>query len=582
MLPRRNTLFYGDNLPILRQHIPDESVDLIYLDPPFNSNRNYNVLFKDESGRAADAQIQAFADTWHWGPSAEACFHEITTRSTPAVSSLIAAFRQFLGASQMMAYVTMMTARLAELYRVLKPTGSLYLHCDPTASHYLKLVLDAIFGLATFRSEIVWKRSSAHSDAKQGRRIHGHIHDTILFYTKGREWVWNPVYTEYDPVYIAENYRHIEQGTGRKFRVGDLTAAKGGGDTSFEWRVKRSISKADTWEADLTEEYRSPRDGWEYKGVLPYKGRYWAYSKSNMGNFARKDRLYYASSGMPNYKRYLDEMAGVPLQDVWDDIPPALGNQALGYPTQKPSALLERIVLCSSNENDIILDPFCGCGTTIAAAQKLNRRWIGIDVTHLSIALQKYRLRDTYSIYARKDYDVIGEPVDLADAHQLAQDDRYQFQWWAASLIEARPMGGEPGKKTGKKGADHGIDGIINFFDDASMRVKRVIVQVKSGKVKVGDIRDLRGVLDREQAPIGIFITLEPPSAPMIAEAASAGFYMSPGWKRPFARIQIMTVADLLDGAQPDLPNNATFTQAPKEQRSAEQYQKNLFDATAE
>ncbi|MBP8292905.1 MAG: site-specific DNA-methyltransferase, partial [Caldilineaceae bacterium] len=395
-----NTLFYGDNLPVLREHMAAASVDLVYLDPPFNSSRSYNVLFKDESGHEADAQITAFEDTWHWNHKAEETYFQLITQGDEAVARMIEAMRQFIGANQMMAYLVMMAARLVELHRVLKPTGSLYLHCDPTASHYLKIVLDTIFGIRNFRTEIIWQRSSAHSDTKQGRKQHGRIHDVVLFYTKSNDWTWNPVYTPYSHSYVEEFYRHIEPETGRRFRVDNSTAAKPGGDTSYEWRVKRPADNRSGWEPDLNNEYLNPKSEWEYKGVPPYKGRYWAYSRANMIGFANAGRLYHSSSGVPCYKRYLDEMPGVPLQDLWADIPPALGRQDLGYPTQKPVALLERIIAASSNPGDLVLDPFCGCGTTIAAAQKLGRRWLGIDVTHLSIALQKYRLKDAFGLVA--------------------------------------------------------------------------------------------------------------------------------------------------------------------------------------
>ncbi len=546
-----NTLFYGDNLDILRQYIPSDSVDLIYLDPPFNSSRNYNVLFKDERGKESEAQITAFEDTWHWNASAEGTYNALVTEAPERVAKVIEALRTFVGTSQMMAYLVMMTARLVELHRVLKPTGSLYLHCDPTASHYLKILLDAIFGPKSYRTEIIWKRSSAHSDTKQGAKQPGRIHDVLFFYTKDDEqWTWNPIYTSYDEEYVKEFYKHVEEGTGRRYRLSDLTAAKPGGDTSYTW-----------------------------KGVPPYKGRYWAYSKANMEQFERDGRLYYSKSGMPSYKRYLDEMPGVHLQDVWDDIPPIHPQAAerLGYPTQKPLALLERIVSASSNPGGVVLDPFCGCGTAIAAAQKLGRRWAGIDVTHLSIALQKYRLE---AMFPGIIFKVIGEPEDEGAARQLAHDDRYQFQWWALSLVRARPLGGQEGSRTGKKGSDKGVDGIITFMDDNTGKAKRVIVQVKSGHVKSGDIRDLLGTVNTEGAAMGVFITLEPPTRDMQAAAVSAGFYNSPGWNRTYPKLQILTIADLLRGVEIQMPPQVgTFKQAQRvDQAAGNQQNLGLFD----
>lgn len=534
-----NTLYYGDNLKILREKIPSESIDLIYLDPPFNSNRNYNVLFKDESGIESTAQITAFEDTWHWTPDAEHTYHQLVTESDPAVATMIGAMREFIGSNQMMAYLVMMAARLVELHRVLKPTGSLYLHCDPTASHYLKILLDTIFDIRNFKNEITWKRTSAHSDSKQGRKAYGNISDKIFYYTKGTDFTFNYIFTPYDESYIKSFYKHIEPETGRLYRLGDLTGPGG-------------ASKG------------NPK--YEVMGVT----RYWRFSEKKMQKLIEEGRIIQTNPGsVPSYKRYLDEMSGVELQDIWTDIQPIPSQSAerLGYPTQKPVALLERIISASSNEGDIVLDPFCGCGTTIAAAHKLNRNWIGIDITHLSIALQKYRLKSAFNLVQKKDYQVIGEPVDLASAIELAKKDneRYQFQWWALSLVKARPLGAAAGSKEGKKGSDKGIDGIINFVDDKSGKPKKVLVQVKSGKVKSGDIRDLVGTITRENAPIGIFITLDKPTKDMISEAATAGFYHSDRWNKTYPKLQILSIEELLHGAEIKMPpTETTFKQAQK------------------
>jgi len=545
-----NTLYYGDNLRILKDYIQTESIDLIYLDPPFNSNRNYNVLFKEESGKEAEAQITAFEDTWHWNQATEKIYQDLITGGAPGISSMINALRQAIGPNQMMAYLVMMAVRLIELHRVLKPTGSLYLHCDPTASHYLKIILDGIFGPKNYRSEISWKRSSAHNDAKQGRNQYGNIRDILLFYTRSNNWKWTWQYSSYSQEYLDSFYSHVEPETGRRFRLDNLTAAKPGGDTLYE-----------------------------FMGTKPYKGRYWAYSKEKMEAFYKEGRLYFPKSGgTPAYKRYLDEMPGVPLQNNWDDIRPALGNEALGYPTQKPVELLERIILTSSNPGDIVLDPFGGCGTTISAAQNLGREWIGIDITHLAISLQKYRLAAAYGLQAGKDYKVIGEPEDFESAKQLSLDDRYQFQWWALSLIKARPLGATGQTKTGKKGSDRGIDGIISFIDEANGKAKTILVQVKSGHVKAGDIRDLRGAVDRESAAIGLFVTLEEPTREMIKEASTAGFYHSPGWGQDYPKIQIFTISELLAGAAVKRPPEAiTFKQAKRESAKPGEAQADLF-----
>ena len=552
-----NALYYGDNLEILREHVPDESVDLVYLDPPFNSNASYNVLFREQTGEGSPAQIKAFTDTWEWTQESQRTFEQeiMLNPAAPAnVREMVNAFRQFIGSNAMMAYLVMMTPRLVELRRVLKPTGSIYLHCDPTASHYLKVLMDAVFGKDYFRTEINWRRTNAHNDAKQGRQQYGNVRDTILFYTKGPKWTWNWLYTGYDSEYVDSFYKFTEQGSGRRYRIGDLTAAKPGGDTSYEWRVKRL--QGGDWEADLTNEYASPLEGWDYRGVLPYQGRFWAYSKDGMATMAHEGRLVYTRNGMPNYKRYLDEMPGVPLQNDWTDIRPASRSEAMGYPTQKPLALLERIVQASSNEGDVVLDPFCGCGTAIAAAHKLNRQWIGIDITHLAVALMKNRLKTAFEILPGLDYSVVGEPVDVGSARALAEQDRFQFEFWAMSLLEALP------REQKKQGADRGIDGVVYFIDGPRRAVNKAIVQVKSGRVSSSLIRDLVGTVEREKAAMGLFITLEEPTRDMRTEAVSAGYYHSDLWQTDFPKIQIRTVGELLEGRAFEIPKHPQTYQA--------------------
>lgn len=317
----KNHLYYGDNLDVLRRYIKDESVDLVYLDPPFNSRQGYNVLFAEKDGTRSSSQIRAFEDTWEWNVDAERAYEEIVERGG-RVSDAMRAFRTFLGHSDMMAYLAMMAPRLIELRRVLKETGSIYLHCDPTASHYLKMLMDAIFGPERFRSEVVWKRSSAHSDTKQGLKNLGHIHDIVLFYANGEEPIWNAQFTAYDESYVGRDYRLVDENTGRHFRRDNLTAARPGGDTEYEWRVKKHKGVRERWIADLEDEYLDPKEGWEYAGARPYNGRYWAYSKENMKQFAAEGRIRHTFDGMPEYKRYLDEMPGVPLQDIWTDLTP--------------------------------------------------------------------------------------------------------------------------------------------------------------------------------------------------------------------------------------------------------------------
>ena len=519
-----NPLYYGDNLDVLRRHMADESVDLVYLDPPFNSNASYNVLFAERDGTQAASQIKAFEDTWKWDEEAARAFESVV-ETGGKTSQALQAFRTFLGESDMMAYLAMMAPRLMELRRVMKPTASIYLHCDPAASHYLKMLMDAVFGPAEFRNEIVWKRTSAHSSAKR----YGPVHDVILFYGRSDEMKWIGGYEAYDETYIKQRFA---RGDDRPWKDADLTGSGiRHGETGEVWRG-----------FDVTA-----------------KGRHWAYPPSELDKLDEAGMIYWPEKkgGWPRFKKYLDASKGVPLQDVWTDIFPinSQAQERLGYPTQKPEALLERIIAASSNEGDVVLDPFCGCGTTITSTQKLKRKWIGIDITNLAITLIRSRLTDTFA--GTVEYEVIGEPVSLPDAARLAADDPYQFQWWALGLVGARPV-------EEKKGADKGIDGRI-YFHVGDGKTRQIILSVKAGHVTVSQVRDLRGVLDRETADMGVLISLEEPTGPMRKEAASAGFYASPWGKH--ARLQLITVEDLLTGKtidRPPIQTSTTFKRAPK------------------
>lgn len=532
-----NFLYYGDNLKILREHIESESVDLIYLDPPFNSSANYNVLFQEKSGEQSAAQITAFEDTWHWTPESEATFYETVLNAPERLVNVMQAFRSFLGTSDMMAYLTMMAPRLVELHRVLKETGSIYLHCDPTASHYLKLVMDAIFWPTNFRNEIIWKRTSAHSSAKR----YGPVHDVILMYSKSEEYIWNPFYQPYDQEYLDGFYTHFDS-DGRRWRRSDLTGAGiRHGETGKPWRG-----------IDVTA-----------------KGRHWSVPPPELDKLDAAGKIHWPAkeAGVPMYKRYADEQPGVPLQDIWTDIPPMhnLAKERLGYPTQKPEALLERIIKASSNEGDVVLDPFCGCGTAITVAERLHRSWLGIDITHLAIGLIRSRLQSTF-VTELAPYEVVGDPKDAKSAEALANesaDGRYQFQWWALGLIGARPA------QDKKKGKDTGIDGYLYFFDDNSGKAKKIIIQVKSGTLKPDDLRALSHVVEREQAQLGALITLRSPTSGMRKEAIAAGFYESEHFGR-FPKLQILTIEELLEGQRLQYPQtrNVTFKQAERQRKT--------------
>jgi site-specific DNA-methyltransferase (adenine-specific) len=512
-----NKLFYGDNLDVLRASVADESVDLVYLDPPFNSNANYNILFKSKTGDGADAQIEAFEDTWHWNDKAEDAFDQVMRSGRTGASELLRAMRAFLGENDMMAYLAMMAIRLIELHRVLKPTGSLYLHCDPTASHYLKLLLDGVFGAANFRNEIIWKRKAGRGETNNEAVRFGVSHDTILFYARSRRTPFLRQYRKNSQGYIESKFTHLDE-CGRRYRLDNLTSPS-----------------------------LRPNLRYEYKGYQPpEKG--WAVSRDTMERMDAEGRIHFPTdkSRRLQRKRYLDELAGETVDSLWDDISPinSQAQERLGYPTQKPLALLERIIAASSNEGDVVLDPFCGCGTAVHAAQKLGRQWIGIDVTHLAISLIEKRLKDAFPGIG---FEVIGTPKDLASAEDLAARDKYQFQWWAVSMVDALPFGGK------KKGADGGIDGIIYFKPDGKV-TEKALVSVKGGSnVGVQMIRDLHSAMEREKAPIGVFITAALPTRPMETEAAAVGRFED-GFGRTYPRLQIITLAELFQGKKPHIP----------------------------
>lgn len=506
-----NKLYYGDNLDVLRTHIADESVDLIYLDPPFNSNAGYNVLFKDHGGAGADASIEAFDDTWTWGDSAKEALLDIAAGTNRPLQVMMEAMRTAVGENPLMAYLAMMAVRLVELHRVLKPTGSLYLHCDPTASHYLKLVLDSVFGAENFRNEIIWKRTTSHNDAKHA---FPDVSDTIFFYAKSQEHRFIRQYVPYDPKYLASKYRHTDE-NGRIYRLSDLRSP-------------------------------SPRPNltYEYKGYQPHPNG-WALSREKMEEADRKGLLEFPKKpdGRIQYRRYLDEREGMPVTSVWDDIRPinSMAQERLGYPTQKPRSLLERIIAASTNPGDVVLDPFCGCGTAVDAAQKLGRQWIGIDVTHIAIGMIEDRMRNGYPGI---EFETIGVPKDLASAEKLAEDDPHQFQQWVCWQV-----GGYPREK---KGGDKGVDGWFNYLAEGG-RIETGVISVKAGdNVNPNMVRDLGRVMERDKHRFGLFVMKSLPTKGMRDEAAS-----QPTIETEFGRfpaLQFVTLAELFMGLKPKLP----------------------------
>lgn len=567
----RNLLLYGDNLDFLRDpaQFPTGSVDLIYLDPPFKSDANYNLLFREVSGEPSAAQVEAFVDTWNWDTSAAESLALVMhdQHASAELQALIRTFHQFLGHSPMLAYLVQMAIRLVHLRRVLKNTGSLYLHCDPTASHYLKLVLDAVFGPENFKSEIIWRRTGSHNKASRWAPIH----DTIFFYTASDKFTWNRPQRPYMNGHVEEHF---------------VKDAKG-------WRT-------DYYGNVLTGSgIRNGESGKPWKGFDPSaKGRHWAVpgalvedldeDLSELGQHEKLDRLYELGhititpgEAWPMYQRYLKPGDGPLAPDIWAFQPYTSGTvfgtdmgidedvrwlsprdqERLGYPTQKPMCLLKRIISASSNPGDVVLDPFCGCGTTVDATETINREnpkkeprvWVGIDVTHIAINLIKFRLYDRFGKHAR--YEVRGEPKDATGAKQLFAENPYQFQYWACGLVRARPAGSKASDpKKGKKGADRGIDGVRGFVDD-KQGPKSILVQVKGGKVGSALVRDFRGTIEREEAAIGIFISLEQPTKAMREEAAAAGTYQSGADRSArVPRLQLVTIDQLLASGNPISP----------------------------
>ncbi|MCY1703615.1 site-specific DNA-methyltransferase [Deinococcus sp. SL84] len=521
-------LYFGDNLQVLRDEILSSSVDLIYLDPPFNSQVDYNVIFKDHQGAQSGAQILAFEDTWKWGAESEQAIEDLMSH-WGHLADFLQRMVDFLGKNSLSAYLVMMAVRLVEMHRVLKPTGTLYLHCDPAASHYLKIVLDIIFGASNFRNEIIWQRTNAKS--LQTRRLPTN-HDIIFRYTKSDQFTWNAdeAFVPYDLNNLSEAtlraYSHQDD-DGRRYTLGDL----------------------------LNPNKDRPNLDYEFLGVH----RVWRWTKERMQAAYEAGLVVQSAPGtVPRIKRYLDEQRGIPLGDVWTDILPLSSHarERLGYPTQKPVALLERIIRVSSNPSDVVLDPFCGCGTTISAAENLGRQWIGIDVTHLSVSLIKARLKRDFDLIVGKDYLEHGTPRDAQAAQYFAEADPFQFQFWIVGEIGAQPYGAVGDSKKGKKGGDTGIDGQMYFRTPDGGKIERVIVSVKAGKnLNPAMVRELRGTVEREKAAIGVLLLAYPPTKGMRDEVAKAGAYTWGG--KVYPKLQMLTVEQLLQGEQPQIPRGA-------------------------
>ena len=542
-----NRLYYGDCLTIMSEW-PSYIVDLIYLDPPFNSNREYNAIYKDETGRPLPDQVEAFNDMWELDDERERAIRTmpVLMRENGIDDDTAEFWKLWMKAlrgtqPRLLAYLSYMAQRLLVMQRLLKPTGSLYLHCDPTASHYIKALMDAIFGHGNFRNEIVWQRTSAHNSARRW----GPIHDTLLFYSRGENYTWNRLFQDYDKEYLDKFYRHTDA-MGR-YRLSDMTApGTRSGESGKHWRTIDPNMTGRHWAVPM-------------KDSLPDGVRLPSHY-SEMTVQERLDALddiglidWPTRGTMPRFKRYLDQSKGVQIQDMIWDISPigAQAKERVGYATQKPVALLERIIASSSNPSDVVLDPFCGCATTMEAAQKLGREWIGIDIAiHAIKRVARVRLTERLGLVEGEDFTVEGVPRTVEGAKDLWQRDKYHFQKWAVEQVE--------GFVTTKRSADGGVDGRVYFAVPHAQELQSMVIEVKGGvNVGISVLRELKGVFDYDSALMAGLIIMEPLGtvkarnfAKFMAEAGTLEIL---GIEYP--RMQLLTAADILDGKRFATPN---------------------------
>lgn len=525
----KNLLYYGDNLDVLRgrdrhgrPYIADQSVDLVYLDPPFNSNRNYSVIFNkhDVAEDENKAQIQAFEDTWHWTHTTEVQYDDFLTQAPMAVANALAAYRLLLGENDAMAYLVNMAPRLVELHRALKPTGSLYLHCDPVMSHYLKVLLDAIFGPQNFVNDISWRRSANTSSIS---KIYRRAHDCILFYAKSKQYGFNIQYR----AHADAGSHYNQQDEDGVYRLAPLqVSGRRNGDTGKPWR-----------------------------GIDPNKrgkdGMHWVTTRDKLDEYDAQGLIVWPTKkdGLPQLKYYKHQSKGVAMNDFWEDISPinSQAKESLRYPTQKPLKLLERIITGATNPGDLVLDPFCGCGTTVDAAQRLGRQWIGIDITYIAVDLITKRLRHTYGDSIQETFDVpYGLPKDVTAARALFAQSPFEFERWAVSLVNAEP--------NQKQVGDKGIDGVARFPLGRG-QLGRVLVSVKGGKtLNPSMVRDLSGTVDTQKAAMGVLITIESATKGVRDAIDHGGVYKHPANQQSFPRLQHITIKELLEGKRPEMP----------------------------
>jgi DNA modification methylase len=542
-----NKLYFGDSLDILKKlhhEHPSGFIELIYIDPPFNSKRNYNILFEEADLKDTKAQKEAFADTW------SNVSYKDTIEELKDIDLDLFLFLESLDkiriSKSAVSYLTTMAIRIHYMHKVLKNTGSFYLHCDPTMSHYLKIICDLIFQEKHFRNEIIWKRASTvKGNFGQGSKFFGPNTDTVLFYTKSNKYTFNQQFTAYSDAYLKKFYKFIEPETGRRYRLISMIGPGG-------------------------ESKGNPK--YEVMGIT----RYWRYSQETMQQLINDGLVIQTKpNNVPVKKLYLDEGKGVAIQSLWDDID-ALSpssRELLGYPTQKPEALLQRIIETSTNKGDLVADFFCGCGTTISVAQKMKRKWLGVDISHLAIGLIERRLIMSYGKEIKNTYETDGLPKDLSSAKRLAEGvshGRIKFQEW---IIEAMLGGIHNPKKT----ADGGWDGHLTF-ELPNQKKDIILVEVKSGNVNVKNLREFIQVVNKQKASIGIFVCFEDQvTKPMLLEAKDAGYYKKEMFGNNYDKIQILTVEKLLDGEQIKMPNTLMTTFKSAEKKEEEINQAKIF-----
>ena len=535
-----NELWYGDCLTIMRDHMKLGSVDLIYLDPPFNSQREYNAIYKDETGRPLPDQIEAFCDLWELDEERERALRTmpVLMREAGIADEAVEFWRLWMNAlrktqPRLLAYLSYMVERLLVMKGLLKPTGSVYLHCDPTASHYIKVMMDAIFDHRNFRNEIIWKRTGSHGGAKRWDPVH----DVLLFYTASEKYEWNKVFQDFSSKYIEDYYRFQDERG--KYRLVTLTGAGiRNGHSGQPWRDVNPTSSGRHWAVPRVALSNAFPDRTDLEGLT---------TQEKLDMLDDANLVYWPERGsVPQQKRYFDESPGVPVQDIISDIRPIGSHvgERMGYNTQKPVDLLERIINASSHPGDTVFDPFCGCATTLEAAHKLGRQWIGIDIAiHAVKRVAKIRLQERLRLVEGVHFEIAGVPKNIEGAHDLWKRDKYHFQKWAVEQIE--------GFVTTKRTADGGIDGRLYFGLPNERDLQSMAIEVKGGKnVGINAARELRGVLDNDQAFMAGLIVLEPlgvqKSRNFRKFMASAGDLDVLGVK--YARMQMLTVTEILEG----------------------------------